>query len=47
MTRYLIPKFYDKQEMEFLRICSFELLTWKLLEVCDRVLYEWIVEIFK
>ena len=47
MTRYLIPKFYAKQEKEFLCISSFELLTWKLLEVCDRVLYEWIVEIFK
>ena len=46
MTRYLIPKFYTKRDKEFLCISSFELLTWKLLEVDDLVWYEWIVEVF-
>ena len=45
-SHFIFPKFYSKTREGLLCISSFELLTWKLPEVDDRVLYEWIVEVF-
>ena len=45
-SHFLFPKLYSKTREGLLRISSFELLTWKVPEVDDRVLYEWIVEVF-
>ena len=45
-SHFIFPKFYSKTREGLLCISSFELLTWKVPEVDDRVLYEWIVEVF-